>query len=267
MMPDKAQRQQLRNYYGIRNTRSKKFKELIPNLNSLTNKEIYDNLQKLYIMESNKRYNASFNALLFLSEATKGNNYEHEPIAVPNKIVKSKFVFDILQEIYKIRTYYRINVNGNEYFVLTHEQAEQRSIPFIDLNNYAQAELFISQYFTLQQVPNKMPNATPILYSKALKLEFTVNAPNETGFGKLCRFNEILNPTKGTRKHARIIDELIETTVSICGDYRLYETNEIGDMQYFEINDELEPIQVDITRENIIKYGITKEILFKLCEY
>lgn len=52
-------------------------------------------------MESNKRYNASFNALLFLSEATKGNNYEHEPIAVPNKIVKSKFVFDILQEIYK----------------------------------------------------------------------------------------------------------------------------------------------------------------------
>ena len=103
-------------------------------------------------MESNKRYNASFNALLFLSEATKGNNYEHEPIAVQNKIVKSKneyirFVFDILQEIYKLksRTYYRINVNGKEYFVLPHEQAEQRNIPlFIDLTNYAQAELFIS---------------------------------------------------------------------------------------------------------------------------
>jgi hypothetical protein len=131
--------------------------------------EIYDELQKLYIIESNKRYNASFNALLFLSEATKGNNYEHEPIAVQNKIVKSKneyirFVFDILQEIYKIksRTYYRINVNGKEYFVLPHEQAEQRNIPFINLNNYAQAELFISQYITLQQVPNKMPNATPI---------------------------------------------------------------------------------------------------------
>ena len=38
-MADKAQRQKLRNYYGIRNTRSEKLKELIPNLSSLTKRK------------------------------------------------------------------------------------------------------------------------------------------------------------------------------------------------------------------------------------
>ena len=89
------------------------------------------------------------------------------------------------------------------------------------------------------------------LYSKALKLEFTVNVPNETGFDKLCGFNEILNLTEKIRTN--------------------YWRTDRNNRQYMRrlsvIRNQWNRRYAIHWRGNIIKYGITKEILFKLCEY
>jgi hypothetical protein len=47
----------------------------------------------------------------------------------------------------------------------------------------------------------------------------------------------------------------------------LYETDDNGDFVYIEKDDELFPIKIDITIENIITNGLTTDILLKICEY
>ena len=61
--------------------------------------------------------------------------------------------------------------------------------------------------------------------------------------------------------------ELLETSCQLCTDMDLYETDDNGDFVYIEKDDELFPIKIDITIENIIRNGLTTDILLKICEY
>jgi predicted GNAT family acetyltransferase len=268
-MSDKTSKQQLRAFFGIRNTRAVKLNNILPNFKTLTNKEIYNQLQDIYDAE-NRTFNASFNGLIFKSEATKGGDFKTEPVSIPDKVVKSKdeyikYVYDFLQApLYKTNyTIYRIQINGQIVYIRPHPQASILNRPTIDLQNYKKAEAFLSSYITLQQVTTP-PNAKPVLCSTAPRLQFTTNTPTE--YNKLCCFVEILNLTGGTRKRARTIEELTQTTANLCEDLPLYETDETGDFLFMDNGDELIPIPSAMTPDNIIKNGITQDMLFRLCE-
>jgi len=91
------------------------------------------------------------------------------------------------------------------------------------------------------------------------------NTPTE--YNKLCVLEEILNLTKCKKKGAKSINELLEISCQLCTDMDLYETDDNGDFVYIEKDDELFPIKIDITFENIITNGLTTDMLLKICEY
>jgi len=266
-MSDKTSKQQLRAFFGIRNTRATKLNNILPNFKTLTNKEIYNQLQDIYDAE-NRTFNASFNGLIFKSlYAENEKGFLETPLSIPNKIVKSqdeyiKYVFDFLQTpLYKTDySVYRIKINGQVFRIRPTKVVVS---PTIDLQNYKKAEAFLSSYITLQQVTTP-PNAKPVLCSTAPRLQFTSNTPTE--YNKLCCFVEILNLTGGTRKRARTMEELTQTTAKLCEDLPLYETDETGDFLFMDNGDELIPIPASMTPENIVKNGITQDMLFRLCE-
>ena len=63
------------------------------------------------------------------------------------------------------------------------------------------------------------------------------------------------------------MNELLETSCQLCTDMDLYETDDNGDFVYIEKDDELFPIKIYITIENIITNGLTTDMLLKTCEY
>jgi len=276
-MTDKTSQQQLRAFFGIRNTRAAKLNNILPNFKTLTNKEIYNQLQTIYDNE-NRTFNASFNGLIFKSlYSNEEMDFLPTPISIPNKIVKSKdeyikYVFDFLQTpLYKTDyAIYRIRINGQIFHIRPKKMtlgmlmfSTTDDVPILNLKNYKRSEAFLSSYITLQQVTTP-PNAKPVLCSTAPRLQFTRNTPTE--YNKLCCFVEILNLTGGTRKRARTMEELTQTTAKLCEDLPLYETDETGDFLFMEEGDELIPIPSTVTPDNIVKNGITQDMLFRLCE-
>jgi hypothetical protein len=95
------------------------------------------------------------------------------------------------------------------------------------------------------------------------KIEDGTNSPYSLDIKNMCVVNEILTLTKGTKRGAETFEDIINIISYKLEDIELYKCNEDGHIIY-KLG---KPVKAPITRDNILKYGVNKIILKKLCLY
>jgi len=94
------------------------------------------------------------------------------------------------------------------------------------------------------------------------KIEDATNTPYNLEIKNMCVVNEILTLTKGTRRGAENLEDIINIIYNLK-EIELYKCDEEGHIIY-KLG---QPVKALITKENILKYGVNKIILKKLCLY
>ena len=93
------------------------------------------------------------------------------------------------------------------------------------------------------------------------KIEDGTNSPYHLDIKNMCVVNEILTLTKGTKRGAETFEDIINIISYKLEDIDLYKCTDEGHIIY-RLG---EPVKAEITNKNILKYGLNKIILKKLC--
>lgn len=242
----------LRTHFNLRNTRSKALRNIIQNYKALSSNEIYNRLLARYKQET-AQYLASFNGIIKESQ-------DPNPVIIPpsyvkslaeyNKEIKAQLsnLFNTIRESPPAPLWFRVFSNGDPPITIEETQTTPNRILLENMD--------FTPYIVLTPI-NQPVNTQPILLYQPPPIQDATNSQYVLPVPNLCVYNEILAICR--KKGGKNMDDLIETTVRNRDDVKLYKTFTNGNL--------IIPVQeVEVNRENIMKYGVNEELLMRLCD-